>query len=57
VQHVLDDTSAAEAVTACVEVVLADGVTSMHEVSEDLIAMVVAEGLPEELALELMRRW
>lgn len=57
VQHVLDDTSAAEAVTACVEVVLADEVTSMHEVSEDLIAMVVAEGLPEELALELMRRW
>lgn len=57
VQHVLDDASAAEAVTACVEVVLADEVTSMDEVSEDLIAMVLAEGLPEELALELMRRW
>lgn len=57
VQQTLEDASAAEAIVACVEVVLSDEVTATDEVTEDLIAMIVAEGLPQELALELMRRW
>merc|ERR1712241_1022835 len=56
-KEALDDPSSAEAVTACVEVILSDHVTSRDEVEESVLAVVAAEGLPEELALELIHRW
>lgn len=54
---VLGDSSAAEALTACVEVVLSDELTSRDEIKEGVVGIVSAEGIPEELAWELMRRW
>jgi peptide subunit release factor 1 (eRF1) len=57
VNDALGDLSAAEALTACVEVVLSDEVTAQDEILEGLTAIICAEGLPEELAAELMRRW
>lgn len=56
-QGILCDQSAAEAVTACIEVVLSDDVTPHDEIMENITSVITAEGAPEELALELMRRW
>eukprot|EP00928_Gymnodinium_smaydae_P032641 TRINITY_DN23580_c0_g1_i1.p1 TRINITY_DN23580_c0_g1~~TRINITY_DN23580_c0_g1_i1.p1 ORF type:complete len:437 (-),score=58.61 TRINITY_DN23580_c0_g1_i1:208-1518(-) len=57
VHDALGDLSAAEALAACVEVVLSDELTPKHEVIEGVIAIVCAEGLSEDVALELVRRW
>jgi len=54
---VMDDSSAAEAMMACVEVVLSDEVSSRDEIAESVVAVTSSEGVPEELALELVRRW
>jgi len=54
---VIGDSSAAEAITACLEVVLCDEVSSREEIAESILAVASAEGVPEELASELMRRW
>eukprot|EP00931_Biecheleriopsis_adriatica_P046864 TRINITY_DN26963_c0_g1_i1.p1 TRINITY_DN26963_c0_g1~~TRINITY_DN26963_c0_g1_i1.p1 ORF type:complete len:350 (-),score=80.33 TRINITY_DN26963_c0_g1_i1:108-1157(-) len=56
-QGILCDQSAAEAVTACIEVVLSDVVAPQDEIVENVKSVMTAEGAPEELALELMRRW
>merc|ERR550532_1483227 len=56
-KEAFDCPSSAEAVTACVEVILSDDVTSRDEVKESVLAVVAAEGLLEELALELIHRW
>lgn len=57
VRGVIDDSSAAEAITACVEVVLSDEVSSRDEITESVVVVTSSEGVPEELALELVRRW
>jgi len=57
VNDALGDLSAAEALTACVEVLLSDELTPRDETLEGVIAIVCAEGLPEEVAVELMHRW
>lgn len=54
---ILGDSSAAEAIATCVHVVLSDEVSSRDEIAEGMLAVASAEGVPEELALELMRRW
>lgn len=54
---VMDDSSAAEAIVAGVEVVLSDEVSSRDEIAENVVAVTASEGVPEELALELVRRW
>lgn len=55
--NALGDPSTAEAIAACVHVVLSDEVSSRDEVTEGVLAVASAEGVPEELTLELIRRW
>merc|ERR1712087_533861 len=55
--NALGDTSAAGTLTTCLEVVLSDEVSSRDEIVENVLAIGSVEGVPEELALELMRRW
>jgi len=54
---VLDDPSSAEAIVACVEVVLSDEETPRDEVEDGVLTLLSAEGVPAELALELISRW
>merc|ERR1712050_395009 len=53
----LGDTSAAEALTACIEVVLADEESSREDVVEGVLAIARPEGVPEDMVLELLGRW
>jgi len=56
-KNVMENPSAAEAITACVEVIISDDMTSREEVAESVLDVASAEDVPEELALELLHRW
>lgn len=56
-EEVLGDPCSAQTLAACVEVVLSDEVSSREDIIEGLHAVTQAEGIPEELAAELIRRW
>jgi peptide subunit release factor 1 (eRF1) len=51
------DSSTAETLATCVEVVLSDEETPQEEILEGLLGILSAEGVPEEIGVELMRRW
>ena len=54
---VTDDSPVAKVIMAGVEVVLADDISSRNEIAENVVAVAVAEGVPEEFAFELVFRW
>lgn len=56
-KDVFDDPSSAEALVACVEVLLTDDATPRDEVEEGVLALLSSECVPQELALELISRW
>jgi len=53
----LGDTSAAEALTAGIEVVLADEESPREDVVESVLAIARSDGVPEDMVLELLSRW
>lgn len=53
----IDDPHAVEALTMCVEVVMSDHLTPREEVIDNVTSIITAEGAPEALAIELVRRW
>jgi len=53
----LGDTTAAEALTASIEVVLSDKMSSREEIVEGVLAIACGEDIPEELVLDVLDSW
>jgi len=56
VTEALGDPSTADALTACIEALLADEETPEEDIMDGLLSILSTEGVPERIGVELLHR-